>query len=57
MGTRREAGERGQQVGRPIEAAMAQPGAREAGHAGVLRHAAKNLINGALVLRLSLIHI
>src|SRR3546814_17626591 len=30
-GTRREAGERGQQVGRPTEAAMAQPGAREHG--------------------------
>src|SRR5258707_7324598 len=36
-GTRRKAGERGQQVGRPIEAAMAQPGAREAGYAGVDR--------------------
>jgi len=42
-GTRREAGERGQQVGRPIEAAMAQPGARETGRAGIQRHAAKNL--------------
>ena len=30
---------------------MAQPGAREAGHAGVQQDAAKNFINGALVLR------
>ena len=30
---------------------MAQPSAREARHAGVRRQAAKNLINGALVLR------
>src|SRR3546814_17326324 len=46
-GTRRKAGERGQQVGRPIEAAMAQPGAREAGYAGIQQHA----IHVALVLR------
>jgi len=30
---------------------MAQPGAREAGHAGVRQHAAKNFVDVALVLR------